>query len=266
MERVKSIPVELICLNPDQPRKIFREEELLELRDSIKEFGIIQPILVKKDREGLFILIAGERRLRAAKLAGIEKVPAIVREMDGKDTALVALIENVQRENLNYIEEAYAYKKLMENYGLTQGEIARRVGKQQSTISNKIRILALPPEIREVLASEKLTERHARALLKIRDEEIRKNVLKRIVANELNVKQSEKLIADVMAKKEEEDRKHNKMHFISHKIYINTLRQAFEAISQVEEGACFRQEDKGEYIEVKITIPKKSQRVKECFT
>ena len=120
------IPIELISTNPDQPRKVFEDKELMELCDSIREFGIIQPIIVKRDNKGLYIVIAGERRLRAAMLAGLKKIPAIIREADEKDTALLALVENVQRENLNYIEEATAYKRLMEEYGLTQAEISKR--------------------------------------------------------------------------------------------------------------------------------------------
>jgi len=228
----------------------------LELRDSIREFGVLQPVIVKKDKFGLYILIAGERRLRASTMAGLVKIPAVIRDADDKDAALIALVENVQRENLNYIEEAYAYKKLMEDYGLTQGDIARRVGKQQSTISNKIRLLGLPPDIREVLAQEQLTERHARVLLKITDEETRKRVLEKIVNHGLNVKQSEKLIEDVISKQEEDIRKDNKVKYINYKIYVNSIKKVFLEISQIEKDADFQQEDKGDHVEVKIMIPK----------
>lgn len=201
------IPLDLISANPDQPRKSFEDKDLLELSDSIKEFGVIQPIIVKRNGRGIYIVIAGERRLRAATLAGLKKIPAIIRDADEKDSALLALVENVQRENLNYIEEAAAYKRLMDEYGLTQTEIAKRVGKQQSTISNKIRILSLPPDIQIVLAENQLTERHARALLKVGDAIIRKQILDRIIAHNLNVKQTEKLITDVLTKHEEEKKK-----------------------------------------------------------
>jgi len=201
------LSIDLITTNPDQPRKVFDENELSDLCDSIKEFGIIQPIIVKKDTKGLYILIAGERRLRAATMAGLKKIPVIIREADEKESALLAIVENVQRQNLNYIEEAAAYKRLMEDYGLTQNEISRRVGKQQSTISNKIRLLALPLDIQIVLAKNQLTERHARALLKVTDEKVRKQILDKIIGHGLNVKQSEKLIDDVLAKQEEEKEK-----------------------------------------------------------
>ncbi len=254
------IPIEMVSANPDQPRKIFEEKELFELCDSIKEFGIIQPIIVKRDNKGLYIIIAGERRLKAAAMAGLKKIPAIVREADDKDSALLALVENVQRENLSYIEEAAAYKRLMEEHGLTQTEIAKRVGKQQSTISNKIRILTLPEDIRQVLAENQLTERHARALLKVGEEAVRKQILNRIIEHSLNVKQTEKLIEDVMKKQEEEKRKGEKLRFINYRIYLNTLKKAFSSISEIEKNARFYQEDKGDFLEIRILIPKKENK------
>lgn len=272
LRRDNEIAIEQICLNPEQPRKIFQEAELLELRDSIREFGVLQPVIVKKDKYGLYLLIAGERRLRAAKLAGLTKIPAIIKDTDEKESALIALVENVQRENLNYIEEAYAYKKLIDDYGLSQGDIARRVGKQQSTISNKIRLLALPPDIREVLAKEQLTERHARVLLKLQDEETRKSVLERIVHYGLNVKQSERLVEEILIKKEESFRKTNKIKYINYKIYINSIKKVFSEINELEKEAVFAQEDRGDFIEVKITIPKNTrknnwqQEIREGFT
>jgi len=261
LRKDNEIAIEQICLNPEQPRKIFQQAELMELRDSIREFGVLQPVIVKKDKYGLYILIAGERRVRAAKLAGLTKIPAIIKNTDEKNAALIALVENVQRENLNYIEEAYAYKKLIDDYGLSQGDIARKVGKQQSTISNKIRLLGLPPDIREVLAKEQLTERHARVLLKLPDEEIRRSVLERIINYGLNVKQSEKLVEEILIKKEEEIRKANKIKYINYKIYINSIKKIFSEISQMEKDAVFTQEDKGEFIEVRIKIPKNQQRL-----
>ena len=175
--QVVEVPMEAILVNPEQPRKIFRQEELEELSKSIQDYGVLQPIILTPYGEGRYVLIAGERRFRAATLAGLTKMPAIIKELEEEEAALIALVENVQREDLNYIEEARAYKKLMDDFDLTQGQIAQKVGKQQSTISNKIRILSLPPEIQEVLTENKLTERHARALLKLTDEEDRKKVI-----------------------------------------------------------------------------------------
>ncbi|HZK02437.1 MAG TPA: ParB/RepB/Spo0J family partition protein [Anaerovoracaceae bacterium] len=249
------IPISSIINNPNQPRKVFSDKELDELCNSIKEFGVIQPIIVKKTSSG-YLIIAGERRVRAATLAGLDKVPAIVREADAKDMALIAIVENVQREDLNYIEEAMAYKCLVEEHGLSQSEIARRVGKQQSTISNKIRILSLPDDIRTALSTNNLTERHARALLKIQDDQQREKLLNRIIDHSLNVRQSEKLIDDFIAKTEEERRKAEKLRFINYRIYINTIKKAFATILEAESNAEYFQEDKGDHLELRIVIPK----------
>ena len=196
------LPIDSVCANPDQPRKYFAEEELMDLKNSIAEYGVLQPIIVKKDKSGFYFLIAGERRLRAAKLAGLTKIPALIKDFGDKDAALISVVENVQRENLSFIEEAYAYKRLIDEFGLTQGELAAKIGKRQSTISNKLRILTLPPDIQEKLIESKLTERHARALLKITDENIREKVLQRVIANSLNVKQTEKLVEEFLLKEE----------------------------------------------------------------
>lgn len=260
----KSVELSLdnVCVNPEQPRKHFAEEELQDLRSSIAEYGILQPIIVRKERDGSYFLIAGERRLRAAKLAGLTKIPAIVKDFDERDTALIAVVENVQRENLSYIEEACAYRKLIDEYGLTQGELSAKIGKRQSTISNKLRILTLPADIQKKLIEAKLTERHARALLKLDDPKKRERILERVVANHLNVKQTEKLIEELLAKEEAETRKKRKINYISYKIYRNTIRKAFTQIHDMEKGAKFSEEDKGEYVELKIMIPKNQG----CFT
>lgn len=250
------IPINFIVANKDQPRKAFENKELIELKESILEFGIIQPLVVKKVSKDEYLLIAGERRLRAAKLAGLTKVPVVLRDASDKEVSFLALVENIQRESLNFVEEAEAYRKLMEEHGLTQVEIAKKVGKQQSTISNKIRLLTLPPDIQKMLIDSKLTERHARALLRIGDISLRKQVLQRIIDHNLNVKQSEKLINDVLDKQEKEFRKEDKIKYISHKIYINTLKNAFAAIQEVEKNAEYFQEDKGDFMEIKILIPK----------
>ena len=260
--KVVQIPVEFIVPNPEQPRKVFTDNELEELTNSIREYGVLQPLLVKRTEGKKFILIAGERRLRASKLAGLHRVPVIIKDLEEPEAALIALVENVQREDLNFLEEARAYKKLMEDFNLTQGEIAKRVGKQQSTISNKIRILALPEELQQMLMTNKLTERHARALLKLGDEDDRRKILKRVVDNNLNVKQTEKLIEDFLEGKEKSYRKKNKINYISYKIYLNTIRKAFNQVKNVEKNARFIENDQGEFMEVKILIPKNNG----CFT
>ena len=263
IKKVSDIPVDMINLNPDQPRKNFGEEELMELTESIKEYGVIQPVLIKKNTFGEYELIAGERRLRASILAGLDKIPAIVREADEQDSAIIALVENVQRENLGFMEEAQAYNRLIEEYGMTQSELALRVGKKQSTISNKIRLLALPEDIQDELISNRLTERHARALLKLSEDGLRRYVIERVVSHGLNVRQTEKLIEDIIFKQQEENRKKNKISYISYKLYINSIRKTFNDIFQVENGAKYTQEDKGDYLEVKITIPKHASNNKK---
>ncbi|MGN0735640.1 MAG: ParB/RepB/Spo0J family partition protein [Anaerovoracaceae bacterium] len=254
--KVVQIPVSMIAANPEQPRKVFRDDELEELTKSISEYGVLQPLIVKRAEGRRFILVAGERRLRAAGLAGLKTVPAIVRELQDKEAALIALVENVQRENLNFLEEARAYKKLMEDFNLTQGEIARRVSKQQSTISNKIRILSLPDDVQEAIIQNGLTERHARALLKLSAQDDRRRVIERVSANNLNVKQTEKLIDDIIQNKEKAERDKRKINYISYKIYLNTIRKAFNQVKDVEKNAKFIESDRGEFLEVKIIIPK----------
>ncbi|MFR5061138.1 MAG: ParB/RepB/Spo0J family partition protein, partial [[Ruminococcus] torques] len=253
--QVVMIPLEKIEANPEQPRKVFDDEGMEELTGSIKEYGVLQPIILK-DEKDIYTIIAGERRYRAAQLAGLSKIPAIVKNMETKEASLIALVENVQREDLNFLEEARAYKKLMEDFELTQGEIAEKVNKRQSTISNKIRILALPEKLQEQLIANKLTERHARALLKLKDDDDRDQVMERVIVNNLNVKQTEKLIDDVLEKKEAALRKRRKINYISYKIYLNTIRKAFNQIKEMEENAKIIQEDKGDFMEVKILLPK----------
>lgn len=256
------ISMDLIHPNPEQPRKFFSDEELEELKKSIAEYGVLQPILVKKDKTGGYFLIAGERRFRAAKLAGLTRIPAIIKDFSDRDAAVIAVVENVQREDLSFIEEAWAYKKLLDEYGLTQGELSSKIGKKQSTISNKLRILTLPEDILEKLMDEHLTERHGRALLKIDDPTVRKRILDRVISNQLNVKQTEKLIEDYLTKERLEQKKKNKINYISYKIYRNTIYKTFRQIKELEQGADFFEEDKGDFVEVKIVIPKN----KGCFT
>lgn len=260
--QVTLLPIEKIIANPEQPRKVFKKEELEELSNSIKDYGVLQPILVRRMEQGIYSIIAGERRYRASCQAGLTEIPAIIQNLEEEQAALIALVENVQREDLNYIEEAKAYKKLMDDFKLTQAEIAQKVGKQQSTISNKIRLLTLPEDILELLTVHGLTERHARALLRIEEENNRRKIIDKIVKNNLNVKQTEKLIEEFLEGQAEQKRKKQKVNYISYKIYVNTIRKAFSQIKEIEKDAVFSQEDKGEYLEVKITIPKKDR----CFT
>ena len=227
MRKTTEIPIDMIKANDQQPRENFGEEQLMELRDSIKEFGILQPLIIKKQDDGRYMLIAGERRLRAASMAGLNKVPAIIKDATEEEAGMIALVENIQRENLGYIEEAKAYRTLMEKYGISQTALSERLGKNQSTISNKIRILNLPEDIQKLLTEHKLTERHARALLKIDDDNIRRAVVEKTIKNNFNVRQIEKLVEEYMEKKEMTEKEKNKIMHISYKLYLNTLKKAF---------------------------------------
>ena len=186
-------------------------------------------------------------------------VIAVIKNADEKDAAFIALVENIQRENLSYIEEAYAYRNLIDEYNLSQGEIAQRVGKTQSTISNKIRILSLPADIQKALLENKLTERHARALLKIQDAELQRQVLKRIITYNLNVRQSERLVDEALKKREAGRNKRNRKSCMNYKIYVNSIRKLFTQISEIEKDAQLMQEEKDDFVEVKILIPKKEK-------
>src|SRR6478609_7102722 len=189
-DEVKNIPVNSIIPSPYQPRTLFDDDRIDELCQTIRTHGIIQPIVVRV-KNNTFELIAGERRLRAVKKLGLEAIPAIVRDFNDSQAASIALIENLQREGLTAIEEAAAYQQLIELHDLTQESLAQRLGKSQSTIANKIRLLHLSEPVRLALMERKITERHARALLALDQDELQVKILEEIIAKELNVKQTE---------------------------------------------------------------------------
>ncbi|QEK13527.1 nucleoid occlusion protein [Crassaminicella thermophila] len=255
---VLQVPVDSILPNPYQPRKVFKKGNLEELSESIKLYGVLQPISVRKIGQDQYELVAGERRLRAAKLANLETIPAIVTKITDQDSAVLALIENLQREDLNFIEEAEGYLHLMEDHNFTQQEIAQKVGKNQSTIANKLRILKLPEKVKDLLIENHLTERHGRALLKLHDEKLQLMVLKEIIDKDLNVKKTEKRICEILdelTKPEEKTKKRMKSAF-NFRIYLNTLKNAYNAIKEAGLNAEYKQLDRGEYIEVVVKIPK----------
>lgn len=187
------INIDKVIPNIYQPRKYFNEEAIEELSQSIKQHGIIQPLTVRKRGE-VYELVAGERRLRAAKLANLETVPCNIVDITDSESAEIALLENLQREDLNYIEEAEAYYNLINDHNFTQDELAKRMGKKQSTIANKLRLLKLSSEVREICLENKLTERHARALLTIPREDLQLKIVQKIIKDGLNVKKTEELI------------------------------------------------------------------------
>jgi len=192
-KRLQTIPLDAIAPNPFQPRKKFDADALKDLANSIKAQGLLQPILVKKDGAG-FVLVAGERRFRAARLAGVETVPALVLDaVDDTEMLQMALIENIQREDLNPIETAQAYQALIEKCGLTQNQMAERVGKNRTSIANTLRLLTLPDHIKSMVSEGKLNEGHARAILSVSDETMRDRIAQRILSETLSVRQAEGL-------------------------------------------------------------------------
>lgn len=192
-ENVTELKISQIEPNKEQPRKAFDEEKLGLLAESIKKHGVIQPIIVKDLNNGFYQIVAGERRWRASRIAGLNKIPAIIRSYDELTTMQVALIENLQRENLNPIEEALSYKALLDDFSLTQEQVSEQVGKSRSAIANSIRLLSLPQKVREMLESGTLSSGHARAILSVNDEDAKLLLAEKIVENALSVRQAEQL-------------------------------------------------------------------------
>ena len=195
------VSLEKISANPDQPRKIFDEDELLELADSIKEHGIIQPVIIEESGDDTYTIVAGERRVRAAKIAGLTEVPAIIRKYSDEKRMVVSLIENVQRSDLNPMEEARAYKRLMELTGYSQDECAAQVGKNRSTVANALRLLKLPNEMQECIQDEAITPGHARAILSVTGTKNQNLLFREILKKNLSVREAEKLAAVLSAGK-----------------------------------------------------------------
>ena len=247
------VPVEKIQANPYQPRKDFEPEALEDLAASIAEYGVLQPLLVARGNDDNFLLIAGERRLRASKMAGLLDVPVIVSSYTEQQIAEIALIENLQREDLHFLEEAEGYEKLMTQFNLTQEAMAVRVGKKQSTIANKLRLLNLPLEIRNVLKEAQMTERHGRALLKLKNSELQEQVLKQIIKNGWNVKQTEEHIAKLL---DEAAPKQKKRLVIVNdvRIYLNSVKKIVSTINDAGIPAQIKQELDGDDVVVTLRI------------
>jgi ParB family chromosome partitioning protein len=253
-EEIKNIPVSEIVSSPYQPRTIFDDERIDELCQTIKTHGVIQPIVVRI-RNNKFELIAGERRWRAVKKLGMDTIPAIVREINDSQAASIALIENLQREGLTAIEEAVAYEQLMIIHGLTQESLAQRLGKSQSTIANKIRLLQLPEVIKQVLLERKITERHARALLSLDSEELQIKVLEDILTKELNVKQTEARVA--FYKETVKLKKSKRISFSKDiRLALNTIRQSVEMVAGTGLTIKTDEKDHEDHYEFIIRIPK----------
>ncbi|MFC0229771.1 nucleoid occlusion protein [Bhargavaea ullalensis] len=261
-EDVIKVPLADIIPNRFQPRTIFDEDKIDELARTINIHGVIQPIVVRPIEDGKYEIIAGERRYRAMKKLNWAEVPAIVRDMDDKETASVALIENLQREELTAIEEAMAYDKLLKLHSLTQEALAQRLGKGQSTVANKLRLLKLPEQIRRGILDRRISERHARSLLALKDEELQLRLFEEIKEQEYNVKQLEERIHQILNPEdgeEEEKKPKTKRKAVSKdvRIALNTIRQSLSLVKQSGIHLKTEEEDEEDFYKITVRIPKK---------
>lgn len=252
------LPAEDIAPSPVQPRKLFDEKELEELSESIRSYGILNPLTVRC-RGGKFELVAGERRLRAAKLAGLREVPCILLDVNMEDASLIALIENLQRRDLDFIEEAAGLSRLIRMFGMSQEEAARRIGKSQSAVANKLRLLKLPPDVLEKLRAYGLTERHGRALLRLEGSEAQRMALEYIAANALTVAASEEYIENLLKAPEEDPEQaapHRTLVLKDVRVFLNSLNRSLDLMKQGGIDAAVRREETDSSLILTISIPK----------
>ena len=256
--KLTRLPVIKIMPNPSQPRKIFQEDELRSLAQSITENGLLQPVTVRKEN-GIFYLIAGERSLRACKLAGLKEIPAIISDCEPEDSAVLALLENVQRRDLHMFEQANAIVNLLREWQITQEEAARRLGMSQSYLANKVRLLKLSSDEQSEIIKHKLSERHARALLRIDNIELRQKVLQTVITRGLNVANTEELIADSL--KPREPIRKGRRTFVAKdiRLFINTIDHAVDAMKTAGIQAQTEKKETEEYIECVVRIPKQNR-------
>ncbi len=269
-QRLLSIPIDDILPNRDQPRRVFDERSINELARSIEQYGLMQPVLVR--RVGAqYELIAGERRWRACKQAGFTHIDALLSSADDTMSACMALVENLQRENLHFFEEAESYLSLMREYSLTQEELALRIGKNQSTVANKLRVYRLPPAVKEAVRAGRLTERHARALLRLPDEALQLSVVEKVREKLLSVKDTERMIERILEKRAEErerEREAERPRVIrlvrDKRLFVNTLKSACAELRAAGlEAECRVVESETEY-QVTVAIPKDPARPEEA--
>lgn len=256
--RVLEIPTIQIRPNKTQPRKTFDEDELRLLSQSISTNGILQPLTVRKLSQTEYELVAGERRLRAAVLAGLTKVPCVLIKCTDKESAIFALLENIQRADLNMFEEARGISRLIRKYGLTQEEAAIRLGKKQSTVANKLRLLKLSMEEQDWILQGGLSERHARALLRVDDEEIRKEILSKIVAENISAKDTEDIVVKLLCRETVTTSPSQDKKFIVRdvRIFVNTINKAVDTMRLSGINAVAKKQETEEYIEYTVKIPK----------
>ena len=257
--RVMYLPTDTLHPNPHQPRRDFDEGALHELSESIRRYGILQPLTVRRTEKG-YELIAGERRLRAAKLAGLREVPCLLARSSEEESALLALIENLQRRDLHYLEEAAAIAQLIAAYGLSQEQAAEKLGKSQSAVANKLRLLRLSPDCTRLLREKGLSERHARALLRLADEEDRLQALRTIIARGYNVAQSEAYIERLIKVKQKTPPPRVPTYIIKDvRIFLNTIRRSVDVMQRAGVQADVQREDTEDGILLTIRIPKRAK-------
>ncbi len=247
--RVIFLPARAIRPNPAQPRKIFREDALEELASSIAQHGILQPLSVRRVG-GVYELISGERRLRAAQLAGLSEIPCIVMSMDERESGMAAMVENLQRQDLDFVEEARGISSLMEQWGMSQEQVARLLGKSQSAVANKLRILRHSPQVLQVLREKGLTERHARALLKLGTDAEKLAAMETIAQQGMNVARTEKYIQELLSEREKPAGRVNVGSF------LNNLNQSLARIQLSGIPAVSERRETEDQIVLTITIPK----------
>ena len=248
--------------NPVQPRKRFDDEALAELSDSIKNYGILNPLTVRL-RCGKYELVAGERRLRAAKMAGLREVPCILLDVNMEDASLIALVENLQRKDLDFIEEAAGIRQLIRMFGMSQEEAARRIGKSQSAVANKLRLLKLPPDVLEALRENGLTERHGRALLRLQRPEAQREALAYIIDNGLTVAATDAYVDALLSSPEPEppaepEKPEHKRTFVLKdvRVFLNTLSRSIDLMKQGGIDAGVQRQETEDSLILTISIPK----------
>jgi ParB family transcriptional regulator, chromosome partitioning protein len=256
-ETVRQVDVERLEPNPFQPRTVFNEESIEELASTIHTYGIIQPIVVRENNER-FEIIAGERRWRAAKYAGMAAVPVVVKDFDDRKTASVALIENLQREGLTSIEEASAYERLLKLHELTQGGLAERLGKSQSTVANKLRLLQLSEKVKEALLNRDISERHARALLRVKEDDVQQELLDKIILESWSVKETEAAVDKLQQQAAPSPKKRKqKSYSRDTRLALNTIRRSVDMVNDSGLKIDTAEEEHEEYYQFTIRIPKK---------
>src|SRR5690625_1912835 len=258
LEDVVQLTVDQIIPNTFQPRTKFDEDKIKELAQTLKTHGMIQPIVVRQKKDDQYEVIAGERRLRAAKHLGWKTISAIIRNLNDTETASIALIENIQREELSVIEEARAYEQLLEMHSLTQEALAQRLGKSQSTIANRLRLLTLPDEVQQKLLEKQISERHARALMKLKDETLQVKFLHEIIEKQLTVREAEAAIEKFLMKAKKKPKRKQKRQIVSKDIRIvtNTIKSYLKLIEQT--GVAVESEEKNleDYYQITIRVKK----------